>query len=56
MKSKLIKDKKPQLDNTNAYSYKNRLSLSKKLEIFKNIYKNRFDKTEELSKSFIIMT
>ena len=34
-----------QLDN--VYSYKDKLLLSKKREIFKNIYKKRLDKIEE---------
>ena len=34
----------------NVYSYKDKLLLSKKREIFKNIYKKRLDKIEEWSK------
>ena len=37
-----------QLDN--VYSYKDKLLLSKKREIFKNICKKRLDKIEEWSK------
>ena len=46
---KAIKDNKKQLANTNA-NYINELLLLKEREIFKNIYKKRLDKIEELTK------
>ena len=45
---KAIKDKK-QLANTSANGYKNELLVSKKREIYKNIYDKKLDKTEELT-------
>ena len=45
---KAIKDKK-QLANTSANGYKNELLVSKKREIYKNIYNKKLDKTEELT-------
>ena len=46
-----IQDNKKQLANINDY-YKNELLLSKEREIFKNIYNERLDKTEELNKKY----
>ena len=48
-KSKQLKIKKTTA-NTNANSYKNELLLSKKKEIFKNIYSERLDRIDELTK------
>ena len=42
-------------NNSNGYSYENELLLSKKKEIFKNIYKEGLDKIEGLSKKLIII-
>ena len=48
---KAIQDNKEQLVNiNNDDDYKNKLLLSREREIFKNIYKKRLDKIEELSK------
>ena len=48
---KAIQDNKEQLVNNNYDDdYKNKLLLSRELEIFENIYNKRFDKIEELSK------
>ena len=48
---KSIQDNKEQLVNiNNDDDYKNKLLLSREREIFKNIYKKRLDKIEELSK------
>ena len=44
---KAIKDNKKQLDNKQTGN--NKLLLSKEIEIFKNIYKNRRDKIDEIS-------
>ena len=46
---KAIKDNKKQLANTSANGYKNELLVSKKREIYKNIYNKKLDKTEELT-------
>ena len=51
---KAIEDNKKQLYNKQPGN--NELLLSKEREIFKNIYNKRLDKTDELSKSFIIVT
>ena len=45
-----IEDNKKQLTNINADDYKNRLLISKETEIFKNIYDERLNKIEELTK------
>ena len=45
-----IKDNKNQQDNINANDYKNKLLLPKEREIFKNIYNERLNKIEELTK------
>ena len=45
-----IQDNKEQLVNINDDDYKNKQLLSRKREIFQNIYKKRLDKIEELSK------
>ena len=48
---KAIQDNKEQLVNNNYDDdYKNKLLLSRELEIFENIYNKRLDKIEELSK------
>ena len=48
---KAIQDNKEQLVNiNNDDEYENKLLLSSEREIFKNIYKKRLDKMEELSK------
>ena len=48
---KAILDNKEQLGNiNNDDDYKNKLLLSREGEIFQNIYNNRLDKMEELSK------
>ena len=47
---KAIKGNRKQPVNTNANYHKNELLLSKEREIFKNIYKERIDKIEELNK------
>ena len=53
---KAIQDNKGQLVNiNNDDDYKNKLLLSKKREIFKNIYNKRLDKIEELSKKIDII-
>ena len=52
---KVIQDNKEQLVNiNNDDDYKNKLLLSREREIFKNIYKKRLDKIEELSRKLII--
>ena len=45
-----IKDNKTQLANTNANDHKNELLLSKERETFKNIYNERLNNTEGLTK------
>ena len=52
---KAIKDNKKQIANTNANYYKNELLLSKKREMFKNIYSERLGRIEKLSKKLIMM-
>ena len=47
---KAIEGNEKQLANTTAYSYENKLLLSKEKKISKNIYNERIDKMEELSK------
>ena len=51
---KAIKEIKKQICNKQPGN--SELLLSKEREIFKNIYNKRLDKTDELSKSFIIVT
>ena len=41
--------------STNAHYYENVLLLSKEREIFNNIYNNRLDRIEELTKKLIMM-
>ena len=50
-----IKDNKKQLADTNANDYKNELLLSKEREILKNIYNERLNRIEELTKKLIMM-
>ena len=45
-----IKNNKKQLANTNSDYYRNELLLSKEREMFKDIYNERLDKIEELTK------
>ena len=45
-----IKNNKKQLANTNSNYYRNELLLSKEREMFKDIYNERLDKIEELTK------
>ena len=53
---KAIQDNKGQLVNiNNDDDYKNKLLLSRKREIFKNIYNKRLNKIEELSKKIDII-
>ena len=48
---KVIKDNEKRLaNNTIVNGYKNKLLLSKEREIFKNIYNERLNKLEELTK------
>ena len=53
---KAIKDNKKQLANTNKHSYENELLFSLEEEVFKNIYNEKLDKIEELTKKMIMMT
>ena len=49
-KNYIIEDSKKQQADNNADDYKNELIISKEREIFKNIYNERLDKLEELTK------
>ena len=50
---KAIQDNKKQIANIND-DYKNKLLLSRKKEIFKNIYNERLDRIPELNKKLIM--
>ena len=50
---KAIEDNKKQVDNKNQLD--NELLLSKEIKIFKNIYNERLDKIDELSKKTMII-
>ena len=48
---KAIKDHRKQVDNTNEYSYKEKLSQSRKRELFTDIYSKILVKISKLSKN-----